>query len=273
MPPESIPDSFIKDEEQARQMAEEENIERNKEEEKKSDLQEFRNDLAKEILQIPKEERRQKLDKAKANPKYWEARSEKLHEIENEEIVDNGLGVFIKRKNLFRGDNISGIQSLKSSYETTVGEGVYLTSQAEAAVRYARGYSLGHEDKTPPVIYEVSIENLKLLDLRNKKNVDAILPGFREVLLETKKQSGSDRSWEEVISRAVKAIDTKQYYGQGLREVTFNTTFLFTDYCKSLGYDGLITLEGGNAPFTGNHDTYLIFDPSKVTKIEEHKIT
>jgi hypothetical protein len=272
MTPENIPDSYIKDEEEARKMAEAENIERDKEKKKNSASQEFRNDLTKEILKAPKEERRQILDKAKTKPEYWEAREERLRKVEKEEAIDNGLGIFIKRKVLFHGSNISGIQNFKPADETTIGQGVYLTSQAEAAIRYAHGHSLRHENKTPPIIYEVSIENLKLLDLRDDKNVDAILQGFREILLKEKKKPGLKWYEENAFSDAIEAIDTKRYYRLGLREVTWNFQNIFADYCKFLGYDGLIYIEGGNAPFTGDHDTYLIFDPSKIKVIEEHKL-
>jgi len=274
MTPENIPDSYIEDEEEARKMAEAENIKREEEKNKNSTLQEFRDNLVKEILKVPKEERKQILDKAKTKPEYWEAREERLRKVEEEETIDNGLGIFIKRKVLFHGSNISGIQNFKPADEFTIGKGVYLTSQAEAAIRYARGHSLKHEDKIPPIIYEVSIENLKLLDLRDDKNVDIILRGFREILLKLKEKKESGLKWYEegAILDAIEVIDTKRYYHWGLREAINGLQNIFTDYCKSLGYDGLIYIEGGNAPFTGDHDTYLIFDPSKIQVIEEHEL-
>jgi hypothetical protein len=272
MTPENIPDSYIKDEEEARKMAEAENIERDEEKNKNSALQEFRNDLAKEILKVPKEERRQILDKAKTKPEYWEAREERLRKVEEEETIDNGLGVFIKRKILFHGSNISGIQNFKLADETTIGKGVYLTSQTEAAIRYARYHLSNSKDKTLPVIYEVSIENLKLLDLRDDKNVDTILQGFKEVLIKEKEKSGLKWYEENDILSAIEVIDTKRYYDGGLREAINGLQNIFTDYCKSLGYDGLIYIEGGNVPFTGDHDTYLIFDYSKIKVIEGHKL-
>jgi len=46
----------------------------------------------------------------------------------------------------------------------------------------------------------------------------------------------------------------------------------FSDYVESLGYDGLITFEGGEPLTGGNHDSYVIFDPEKVKIIKEQKI-
>lgn len=44
---------------------------------------------------------------------------------------------------------------------------------------------------------------------------------------------------------------------------------LSSEYLESLGYDGLKTIEGGEPPHVGPHDTYLIFDPTKVKLVGE----
>jgi len=37
----------------------------------------------------------------------------------------------------------------------------------------------------------------------------------------------------------------------------------FTKYVQSLGYDGVLAIEGGEGEI-GEHDTYLIFDPENI---------
>lgn len=231
----------------------------------------FRDELAKEIKEAPKDEHKEILENAKQIPEYWQARGAKIGERQNEEEIDDGLGIFVKNKTLYHGSGASGIESFNKAEEDTVGSGIYFTSEAKDAIGYARRRSR-REKEASPVIYESSVENMKLLDLRKNENVKKVLDGFKQILIEKLKEPDLRWNYQEVLQRAVEAITSGKVGSGNLREVTFSTGRMFSDYCKSLGYEGLITFEGGEGDDVGSHDTYLIFDPEKAKISQEHKI-
>ena len=237
----------------------------------KFEPQQFRNELAKKIKKLPKEGRKEILEKSKASPEYWQARGEKIHERQKEEEIDDGLGILVKKKMLYHGSGTSGIKNFNRAEEDTVGSGIYFTSQAKDAIGYARRRAR-REKNAVPVIYEVSIENIKLLDLRKDENVKKILDGFKQILIEKLKDTNLKWNFKTVLQRAIESINSGRVGSGNLREVTFSTGQMFSDYLKSLGYEGLITFEGGEGKDVGIHDTYLIFDPEKAKIIQEHKI-
>lgn len=237
----------------------------------KLESQQFRDELAKEIKDTPKEERKEVLDKTKETQEYWQARSEKIHERQGEEEIDDGFGVLVKKKTIYHGSGTSGIEQFNKAEEDTVGSGIYFTSEAKDAIGYARRRAR-REKNASPVFYESSVENMKLLDLRREENVKKVLDGFRQVLVEKLKDQDLKWNVQEVFQRAVEAITSGKVGSGNLREVTFSTGKMFSDYCKSLGYEGLITFEGGEGDDIGNHDTYLVFDPEKVKINKENKI-
>lgn len=231
----------------------------------------YRDELAKEIKEVPKEERKEILEKAKETPGYWQARTEKIKERQDEEEIDEGLGILLKKKTIYHGSGTSGIEQFNKAEEDTVGSGIYFTSEAKDAIGYARRRSRGREDASP-VIYESSVENMKLLDLRKDENVKKALEGFKQILRDKLEEPDLKWSYEAVLQRAVEAISAGKVGAGNLREVTFSTGQMFSDYVKSLGYEGLVTLEGGEGEDIENHDTYLIFDPEKAKINQEHKI-
>ena len=73
------------------------------------------------------------------------------------------------------------------------------------------------------------------------------------------------------LERTIETINGGKIRAGNLKEIAQSNGKLFSDYIKSFGYEGLITLEGGEGG-NGNHDTYLIFDPEKAKINQEHKI-
>lgn len=244
--------------------------------------QKYRDELAEKIKEFPKEERKEVLGKAKEIPHYWQARTKKIKERQDEEEIDDGFGVLVKKKTLYHGSGISGIKKqgkFNKAEEDTVGSGIYFTSDAKDAIGYARLRSERENkrndeqrnENSKPVIYESSVENMKLLDLRKDKNVKKVLNGFKQVLIEKLKDKNLKWNIRYVYDKAIEAIDKNEVGAGNLREATFNMPGMFSDYVKSLGYEGLITFEGGEGG-NGNHDTYLIFNPEKVKINQEHNI-
>ena len=248
----------------------------------KFESQQFRDSLAKKIIESPKEERESVLDEAKETPEYWQARTEKIKERQDEEEIDNGLGVLVKKKTLYHGSGISGIKTFNKAEEDTVGSGIYFTSEAKDAIGYARIRSERERnpqkadgspiiENSKPIIYESSVEDMKLCDLRKDENVKNILEGFIKVIKEELKKP--DLKWfvQGALERTIETINSGKVRAGNLKEVAQTNGKLFSDYINSLGYEGLITLEGGEGG-NGNHDTYLIFDPERAKINQEHEI-
>ncbi|OGZ66412.1 MAG: hypothetical protein A3C50_02590 [Candidatus Staskawiczbacteria bacterium RIFCSPHIGHO2_02_FULL_43_16] len=239
--------------------------------------QQFRDELAKEIKETPKEGRPEILEKAKETPEYWQARTEKIKERQDEEEIDDGLGVLVKKKTIYHGSGISGIEKFDKAEEDTVGSGIYFTSEAKDAIGYARlraKRERGRMDeqkneKAEPIIYESSVENMKLCDLRKGENLKKILDGYKKILREELKRTDVPWFYKSALQTSIDTIDSGKI--RGLKDVTQSNGELFSDYIKSLGYEGLITFEGGEGD-NGRHDTYLIFDPEKAKINQEHKI-
>lgn len=189
----------------------------------------------------------------------------------------------MKKKTLYHGSGISGIKTFNKAEEDTVGSGVYFTSEAKDAIGYARLRS--ERERSPhkadgspviedsvPTIYESSVENMKLCDLREDENVKKILDGFKETIKEKLKKPGLKWFVRGVLGQTIETINSGKVRVGNLKKIAQSNGKLFSNYIKSLGYEGLITLEGGEGG-NGNHDTYLIFDPEKVKIDKEHKIS
>lgn len=246
----------------------------------------YRNELAEELKSTPHEERGEVLEQAKETPEYWRARGEKISqqhtERQDEEEIDGGLGVFIKRKTIYHGSGISGIDKFTPAEEDTVGSGIYFTSQPKDAIGYARIRSKrerypqradGHPviEDSVPVIYESSVENVKLCDLTRDENVKKVLDGFKEILQTKLHQPDLNIFYAEVLRRVISKINSGNVSSGNLKLVTQQTCLLFSKYLESLGYDGLIALEGGEGGI-GNHDSYVVFDPEKARITQEHSV-
>lgn len=229
----------------------------------------YRENLAKELTDVGKSERPKILDEAKEKAGYWQARFLGLKERQGEEKVDGGLGIFLRRKTLYHGSFKPDIDRLDKAENTTVGTGVYFTPEPKDAIGYARRRSGSREGV--PTIYEVVVENVKLVDLRDDNNVRAVLRDFKDVLVNKLGEPNLRWNYEEMLRRAVSAIDSNKAGVGNLREVAFSTGDLFSDYLATQGYHGLVTFEGGEGD-VGNHETYLIFDPDKVKTSQRHKV-
>lgn len=238
-----------------------------------------RKDLVAKLSETPKGGRKQILTEAKMTTGYWRARGEKVHSVEDEVPSEDGLGVIVKNKHLYHGSYRDDIKDLTAAEETTVGEGVYFTSEPIRAIGYARERAKlrkdfpveGYKGKAAAVVYEALAQNLKLLDLRRPENVSRILPEFRTRLREVEQDSKTPWFLQMAMHEAIQQINTGKVGPGSIKLIAVNHPQLFTEYVRSLGYDGLITFEGGDGD-VGNHDTYLVFDPEKAKIIQRHEV-
>lgn len=242
----------------------------------------YRDQLVDKLKKSPEEGRQEILEKAKEDPEYWKARNKKIEGRQNEEEIDDGLGVFVKKKTLYHGTSAFGIEDfdLDKNDGETVGRGIYLTSKAEHGIGYAKVRANRSRDYVP-VVYEAVIENLKLCDLRKDKNVEKVLNGFLDILQKEIKREDNKWYYRNALNEAMRAIargktdDGVELKAGNIGLIIAPICEIFSKYVGSLGYDGLVTFEGGEGfgeNKIGNHDTYLIFDPEKVKIVKEQKI-
>ncbi len=212
-------------------------------------------------------------------------------QLEQQEVkLRNGESVTfesfrINRMRLFHGSRVHGIQEFNDADETTIGDGVYLTSNKEAAYGYSIVRSVTKDDQ--PSIYEVEISNLNILNLTTKSGVDAFAKRFREKLfdylrsvkIDHEKIMDKDRNEMHKNLGKLRVMDLieeidKQSYARGLKNITFGVGHFVREMLGEMGYDGLLALEGGeggNGVLVGDHDSYVIFDPTKVTIVEQQQ--
>lgn len=178
--------------------------------------------------------------------------------------------VEVEKKHLFIGKSELGLVEVPEAYETTVGDGVYLTSQQEAAEGYALRRSKGGG---VPTIYKAEIQNLSLLDLTSQEAQEKFTSYWKEQLLKLREEL-VHKEWsakEAAVDQALLNINTNSI--RGLRDITFSFGDLVRETLKREGFDGLIIEEGGEGRGEiGNHDSYVIFNPQDVRIIKETKV-
>jgi len=181
-----------------------------------------------------------------------------------EEPTQDGLGLVVHQKTLFHATASSINRDLSPKFVS----GIYLSSQEEIAARYAAA-KFSKNQEANSIILKTKIQNVRLLDLRTKENTRIILAGFKASLRE--KFENSKLSWaaETALQTTLQSLDLSKIKSGHLKEFLVGLGKDLAEYCESLGYDGLVTLEGGEGSALSRHDTYLIFNPKEVRVIEE----
>jgi hypothetical protein len=177
--------------------------------------------------------------------------------------------IFVSEMKLYHGSATAGIESLHPAEDDTVGSGVYLTSEP----RHAIGYALARvSHSATAVLYETRISNLVLLDLRNDDAVREVMHEFAAILWKELSKANLHWAWERAILNSLEQIGSGKFNHGNIKTITQCCGKLFSSFIQSLGFDGLIATEGGEPWYQngkgheiGNHDSYVIFDPNKVT--------
>lgn len=177
----------------------------------------------------------------------------------------------IEHMTLYHGSATSGIAELKEAQETTVGTGVYFVDNIAQASEYAI-YRARNRGGTP-VVYEAAINNIKLVNLLNQGKLSAVMSGFRGRLLRELQVVPENAPWHKTsfLHRRITEIEKGIEVGM-VRNATLNHSGLFSDYLGGIGYDGLMTWEGGEDNI-GSHVTYLIFKPESARVTKEQTVT
>lgn len=183
--------------------------------------------------------------------------------------------VKIVRQRLFHGSCITGIRKLTDAESTTIGAGVYLTSEFNSAADYALARSPNPKN---PIVYEATIETMKLLDLTKPESLEPlatfmdqeISSWIKEDLEKRDPPPVKKREWLKIANSVIRRINEKRY------DCPKDLLGWFGDLARwslsSRGLDGIKATEYGeskNGYEVGKHDTFVIFEPSRVKVISE----
>jgi hypothetical protein len=209
--------------------------------------------------------------------------------------INEGYGLHFNELSIYHGGCESGIQQFRESTDTTVGAGLYATSMVDQAFGYAvvRAHQSDYirqktnngaleEPEKKPVAYELTLRDVSFADLRTPENVNHFLTEFTDYLQKwsLEKQLNNDPILKPDSARLIaervaqlKDEDHDKHYSLA-RAVGghYLVGVAFKDYLASLGYDGLVSLEGGESigtdyRFAGEHDSWVVFDPSTTATV------
>jgi hypothetical protein len=207
-------------------------------------------------------------------------------------IEGDDLGILLKDRTLFHGSVNPNTERFMTAEEAnsaditdgaTVGSGLYLTSSPDAASTYAsrRVRNASKKDDLVATSYEVNIDDMKLLDLRAQENITNFAEKFRTYLVGLIKDPTSKKR-DYMVNNSIIAALQQIEKGATLQNIHSLTGYamagVFTDFVKELGYDGVVTIEGGEGHdsddgfYIGNHDTYVLFDPSKAAIVSKTQV-
>lgn len=207
-------------------------------------------------------------------------------------VEGDNLGVLLKEKKLFHGSTNPSTEKFMATEEaqaaditdgTTVGSGIYLTSSENVAALYARRRlrNASKKDGLEATSYETSLDNLKFLDLRDDKNVAQFAEKFRPHLIDCLRNARTKSIDHSVANSIIVALGEIEK-GVTLRSIHglagYAMAGVFTDFVKRQGYAGVVTMEGGEGHenddsfYVGNHDTYVLFDPTKASIVGKKRL-
>ena len=165
---------------------------------------------------------------------------------------------------LYHGSATPGIDTLAAAENDTIGSGAYFVDNPLDAKGYANRRSK-IDGAGDAVVYGVEIEHVRLANLDNPEQLQEVMVGFNRYLIESLDDTKLPWFASNAIYKAVESIAKGVAPGH-VRDVTFNHTVAFKDYLQGLGYDGLKSQEGGEGNDVGNHESYVLFEPSKLGK-------
>lgn len=216
----------------------------------------------------------------------WQASADAAHARPEQQpsITDDGLGLHFPRITLYHGGDTPEITAFLPAEDTTMGNGLYTTSMPDQAFGYAvvradQRKKIGDTivvDGLNPVVYEVEIADVSLIDLRTPEITEIVMQDFASYLEQwlTEQPEASAlhylmRMHHEIVEEKIMMIRGESENPWGLKGILQQTGKHFSDFVTGRGFDGVIGFEGGEGGYTGRHDTWVIMDPTKAMVTNE----
>jgi hypothetical protein len=184
---------------------------------------------------------------------------------------------------LYYGANMPGLEELRpnsaDNFENiTIGSGLYLASSSKAASSYAE--IRADENGGEPILYEVDINDMTFCDLTTPENIAPVLEGFSTFLEDWFRQHRQDKPAHTLhaVLHVIRTIKQQSAVrADRLYTVLESVGPYFSEYLAGQGFDGLKGVERGEIgarvnEATGIHDSYVVFDASRVQVKSEHAL-
>lgn len=224
---------------------------------------------------------------------YWSARVDKLlGSGQKAEFSEDRTSLHWKIKNLYHGSDWVDIDELDFAEESTVGDkAVYFTIDPTLAIGYAK--LRGKERKTgKAALYEAMVSDVSLMNWAELKTVEKLkadLAEFANVAIgdlhslaydDFSKKYGlweSLADWKQqyvqlALERIIEKCTEEDFlHGANIKTVAQGIMGIFFQrFIESRGFDGIITIEGGDdEEFTGKPGVSIAL--YNKTKIRSHR--
>ncbi len=231
-------------------------------------MEEFRKNVAETLRNTPREDRRQKLTELQKSDEYWTARMDKLLASgQSGEFSEDRTSLHWKVKHVYHGTDTAEIDDFNYAKESTIGNhAVYLTVDPTLAIGYAK--LRGKERKSGQAhIYDVVLSDVNLMNWAEQKTVEKLKKEFRDFASKALEELGtadykdfaqkfglSENIQKRIAIYALKKIietcdQSDQLHGGNIKTVAQGVMGIFFEkFVKDKGYDGVITIEGGDDP-------------------------
>lgn len=188
---------------------------------------------------------------------------------QQQEPINDGLGVRIGRAVLYHGSGTPSIAEFLPAEDMTIGKGFYATSQPDAAALYAYGRA---RNGGSPHLYVAGLKDMQFVDLRTQENMGRFVPGFASVLeAELRAISNGTSSIKPEMQWLMQNIilEKLDLIRSGLqnnhpKDVLMQLGNTFSRFVAANGYDGIVSFEGGEFAEQLHHDSWVIIEPSKL---------
>lgn len=229
-------------------------------------MEDFRKNAAESLKATPKSERKRLLSDMQQTDEYWNARIDKLKTADQKaEFSPDRTSLRWKVKNVYHGSDIEGIQEFNYADESTIGDNaVYFTIDPGLAMGYAklrsRERSTGKGHLYEAVLSDVAIMNwaenqtVALLKKEYAAYCGKLLKEWQQIGYGefAKKYNLPSHLKEGTVHYALEKIITNCeredfLHGGNIKEVAQGVMGMFFErFVTSSGFDGVITIEGGD---------------------------
>lgn len=236
----------------------------------------FRQEAAKSLKATAKENRREKLSALQKSDEYWAARMQKLLGVgQKAEFNEDRTAFHWKIKSVYHGSDVSDIDTFNFAEESTIGaNAVYFTVDPTLAIGYAK-LRKQERSRESAHLYEARLSNVHLMNWVEPKSVDILKNEFKEFCLtvqtalnsedyeefKTKYNLYVDKSTAQyALQKIIGTCDSETLNGGNIKTIAQGVMGNFFEaFVKEKGFDGVITLEGGDdKEYTGKSGVSVV---------------
>lgn len=258
-------------------------------------MENFRKSTAESLRALPKNERKGRLVALQRSDEYWTARVEKLKiGGQKAEFSQDRTSLKWKVKSVYHGSDVEGIQEFNFAEESSIGDNaVYFAIDPTLAMEYSR-LRPSERNTGKSFLYEAILSDVNLMNWAETNIVEKLKIEYAEYckkILSEIDANGYDAVTkiyaipatlnERVALTALKRIITicaqeGALNGGNVKNVAFGALGIFFErFVESKGFDGVITIEGGDSENLTSRGgvSVVIYNKNKIQSHRQIEIT